>query len=188
MKTSALIPLWLLAAASPPLLGNNPQHHPATARLGSQHTSLLSRQDWHSLSSAARQMEHLLHQAQSVTTRVWPHAVRDASGRAGLIVMAQRPLLMAMNMEDIETRETWVLISVLAAAKESAESPLPLDHLALTDTEGAQGQLWYYDVDMSLARQLYLQLKDRQITMDTAYREIVRSWRLVTASHEVASH
>jgi hypothetical protein len=41
---------------------------------------------------------------------------------------------------------------------------------------------------MSLARQLYLQLKDRQITMDTAYSEIVRSWRLVTASHEVASH
>ena len=188
MKTSALIPLWLLAAASPPVLGSNPQHHPSTSRLGSPHSSLLSRHDWHRLSSAARQMEHLLHQAQAVGTRVWPHAVRDASGRAGLIIMAQRPLLMAMNTEDLDTRQTWVLISVLAAAKESAESPLPLDHLALTDTEGAQGQLWYYDVEMSLARQLYLQLKDRKITMEAAYREIVRSWRLVTASHEVASH
>jgi len=133
-------------------------------------------------------MEHFLHQSQMVGTRVWPHAVRDASGRAGLIIMAQRPLLMSMNGEDLETRKTWVLVSVLAAAKETADSRLPLDHLALTDTQGAQGQLWYYDVEMSLAHKLYLQLRDRKITMDAAYAEIVRSWRLVTASHEVASH
>jgi hypothetical protein len=41
---------------------------------------------------------------------------------------------------------------------------------------------------MSLARQLYRQLIDRTITMDAAYREIVRSWRLVTATHKMASH
>lgn len=158
-----------------------PQH-------GNPHSALLSRHDWHSLSSAAKQIEHLLHQAQTVGTRVWPHAVRDTAGRAGLIIMAQRPLLMSMNTEDLDARQTWVLVSVLAAAKESAEAPLPLDHLALTDTEGAQGQLWYYDVEMSLARELYLQLRDRKITMDAAYREIVRSWRLVTASNQVASH
>lgn len=179
---------WLLIATVPHLLANNPQHHPSASQHGSPHSSLLSRHDWHNLSSAAKQMEHLLHQAQPVGTRVWPHAVRDASGRAGLIVMAQRPLLMSMNSEDLDTRQTWVLVSVLAAAKESAESPLPLDHLALTDTEGAQGQLWYYDVDMSLARKLYLQLRDHQISMESAYREIVRSWRLVTASNQVASH
>ncbi len=188
MKTSIFIPLWLLTATSSQMLASNSQHHPSTSRLGSPHSALLSRNDWHSLSSAAKQMEHLLYQVQTVGTRVWPHAVRDASGRAGLIIMAQRPLLMSMNSEDLDARQTWVLISVLAAAKESAESPLPLDHLALTDTEGAQGQLWYYDVEVSLARQLYLQLKNRKITMDAAYREIIRSWRLVTASHEVASH
>jgi hypothetical protein len=187
MKTSALIPLWLLAAASPALLANNNEHHSSTSRLGGPHTSLLSRQDWHRLSSAAKQMEHLLHQAQSVGTCVWPHAVRDASGRAGLIIMAQRPLLMSMNIGDIDARQTWILVSVLSAAKESAKSPLPLDHLALTDTEGAKGQVWYYDVDMSLANQLYLLLKDRKITMDSAYREIVRSWRLVTVINESSS-
>ena len=92
-----------------------------------------------------------------------------------------------MNVGDIDARQTWILVSVLSAAKESAKSPLPLDHLALTDTEGAKGQVWYYDVDMSLANQLYLLLKDRKITMDSAYREIVRSWRLVTVINESPS-
>jgi hypothetical protein len=188
MKTPAFITLWLLTAASPHVLGNKPRQQPSMSQHESPHGALLSRHDWHSLSGAAKQMEHLLHQAQTVRTRVWPHAVRDASGRAGLIIMAQRPLLMSMNAEDLDARQAWVLVSVLAAAKESDKSPLPLDHLALTDTEGAQGQPWYYDVEMSLARRLYIQLKERKITMDTAYREIVRSWRLVTAPHESASH
>jgi hypothetical protein len=187
MKTFLFTTLWLSTTASQHSLANNPQLHLSAYRQGSPHTAPLSRNDWHSLSRAANEMEHLLHKAQAVGTRVWPHAVRDASGRAGLIIMAQRPLLMSMNGEDLDSRQTWVLISVLAAAKKSSESPLPLDHLALTDTEGAQGQLWYYDVDMSLARQLYLQLKDRKITIEAAYREIVRSWRLITASHEVAA-
>jgi hypothetical protein len=188
MKTPALLSVYLLTAAPIALLGNNPQMLHCTPNDGKPYSALLSRLDWHRLSSAARQVEFLLHQAQTVGTRVWPHAVRDASGRAGLIIMAQRPLLMSLNGDDIDTRQAWVLVSVLAAAKESAESPLPLDHLALTDTEGAQGQLWYYDVEMSLAHELYLKLKDRKITMEAAYTEIVRSWRLVTASHEIASH
>jgi hypothetical protein len=188
MKTPAFITLWLLTASSAHVLGNKPRQPPSKPQHESQHGALLSRHDWHSLSSAGKQMEHLLHQAQTVRTRVWPHAVRDASGRAGLIIMAQRPLLMSMNAEDLDARQAWVLVSVLAAAKESDESPLPLDHLALTDTEGVQGQPWYYDVEMNLARRLYIQLKERKITMDAAYREIVRSWRLVTASHESASH
>jgi len=128
-----------------------------------------------------------MYQAQTIGTRIWPHAVRDASGRAGLIIMAQRPLLMSMNTEDLDARQAWVIVSVLAAAKESAESPAFLDHLALTDTDGAKGPRWYYDVDMNLARKLYRQLEARTITMDTAYHEIISSWTLVTATPNVAS-
>jgi hypothetical protein len=40
---------------------------------------------------------------------------------------------------------------------------------------------------MSVARNIYKQLNDRTITMDAAYDEIVSSWRLITAAHEVAS-
>lgn len=186
MKTSFFISLWLLVATAPHLLAINPQHNLSSSRLGSTYSTLLSRNDWHRLSSVGKKMEYLLHKAQTVGTRVWPHAVRDASGRAGLIIMAQRPLLMSMNTEDLDARQTWILVAVLSAAKESSETTLPLDHLALTDTDGAQGQLWYFDVDIRLARQLYQQLKEHKITLGSAYREIVRSWRLVTGSNEVA--
>lgn len=132
-------------------------------------------------------MEKLLHQTQPVRTRIWPHAVRDDAGRAGLIVVAQRPLLMFRHTDDQPLREHWVVVAVVAAARESVESGIPLDHLALTDIDGANGELWFYDVDMDVGRRIYQQLKARTMSMEAAYGEIVGSWRLITAAHEVAS-
>ena len=188
MKASSTILLALFTGTAITLRGNNVQQQPCTDLGDEIETVVLSRHEWHSLSKAARYMEHVLHQAHSLGTRVWPHAVRDSSGRAGLIIMAQKPLLMSMNADELDSRQTWVVVAVLAAAKYSEESHLPLDHLALTDTEGARGVLWYYDVDMALANRLYRQLKDREITLDAAYGEITRSWKLITAAQDVASN
>ena len=187
MKTSSFICLCLTAALPLSSWGNHPPDPPFTPQDGKLHQSPLTRYEWHSLNRSAKQIERLMYQAQTIGTRIWPHAVRDASGRAGLIIMAQRPLLMSMNAEDLDDRQAWVILSVLAAARESAESPASLDHLALTDTEGAKGHLWYYDVDMNLARKLYRQLVAGTLTIDKAYHEIISSWTLVTATQNVAS-
>lgn len=179
---------WLLTTALPlSLHGNTPKNGSTILNRAATQNAPLTRQEWHSLSQVARQMEKLLHQTQPVRTRIWPHAVRDDAGRAGLIVVAQRPLLMFRHTDDQPLREHWVVVAVVAAARESIESGIPLDHLALTDIDGANGELWFYDVDMKVGRSIYQQLKMRTMTMETAYAEIVRSWRLITAAHEVAS-
>ncbi|MFM2177201.1 MAG: hypothetical protein RL015_1299 [Verrucomicrobiota bacterium] len=187
MKTPALVSWYLMTAMSSSLLGKTPKQNLSIQADVAAKNAPLNRLEWHSLSQAARQMEQLMHQTQPVRTRIWPHAVRDEAGRAGLIVVAQRPLLMFRPTDDLQKRQHWIVVAVVAAAKEAMESAIPLDHLALTDIDGANGNLWFYDVKMSVARNIYKQLNDRTITMDAAYDEIVSSWRLITAAHEVAS-
>jgi hypothetical protein len=187
MKTPTLVSWCLMIAMSSSLMGNTPKRPPPDHDSIAAKNAPLTRLEWHSLSQAARQMEKLMHQTQPVRTRIWPHAVRDDAGRAGLIVVAQRPLLMFRPTDDLQIRQHWIVVAVVAAAKEATESAIPLDHLALTDFDGANGNLWFYDVEMSVARNIYQQLKERTITMDAAYDEIVSSWRLITAAHEVAS-
>ena len=186
MKTPTLVSWCLMTAMSSSLLGNTPKQPPPDLVSVVAKNAPLTRQEWHSLSQAARQMEQLIHQTQPVRTRIWPHAVRDDAGRSGLIVVAQRPLLMFRPADDLQIRQHWIVVAVVAAAKEAMKSTIPLDHLALTDIDGANGNLWFYDVKMSVAQQIYQQLKERTITMDAAYDEIVSSWRLITAAHEVA--
>lgn len=187
MKTPTWISWCLMTVMSSSLMGNTPKRPTSDLVILTAQNAPLTRMEWHSLSQAARKMERLMHQTQPVRTRIWPHAVRDDAGRAGLIVVAQRPLLMFRPTDDLLIRQHWIVVAVVAAAKEALDSAIPLDHLALTDIDGANGDLWFYDVKINVAQNIYQQLKERTITMDAAYAEIVRSWRLITAAHEVAS-
>lgn len=142
--------------------------------------TLLTRHEWHQLGDAAWQISMLIQNAQPVATQVWPHAARDSAGRAGLIIKAERPLMMTLNVEDIRLRAAWTLAAVLAAGRFVELEGLPVDHLALTDADGAHHQKWYYDVDVQTARHVFVGLRDRKISMDQAYSMITSSWKLVT--------
>ncbi len=148
---------------------------------------VLLRHEIQALGDVARGIEHMLRHTQFTGTQVWPHAVRDSQGRAGLIVMAHRPLLMSMNMEDIDIRRTWVLVSLIAAARQMQITESQLDHIALTDREGMTGDLWYYDVDIQVAHRIYKQLHEGIITGEQAYQQVVDSWKLVTKENSMAS-
>jgi hypothetical protein len=148
---------------------------------------VLQRHEIQALGNVARGVEMMLRQTQFEGTRVWPHAVRDSQGRTGLIVMAHRPLLMSMNMEDIDIRRTWVLVCLIAAARQMQTTESQLDHIALTDREGMTGDPWYYDVDMQVAHRIYMQLNEGSINGEQAYQQVINTWKLVTKDNSMAS-
>lgn len=186
MKTT-LIPIAAAAVlhATTGLASQPGQASPASVQPTEGH--VLSRHELHALTEAARGVEAFIRRTPHLGTRVWPHAVRDGQGRAGLIIMAHRPLLMSMNLEDLDQRRNWVLAALIAAGWQMESTPARVDHLALTDPEGMRGQQWYYDVDMALARRLFLRLREGTLSAEAAYRQVVSSWRLVTAESQLTA-
>lgn len=142
--------------------------------------AMLTRHEWHRLGEAAWEISLLMQSAQPVATQVWPHAARDAAGRAGLIIRAERPLLMTLNLEDIRLRAGWTMAAVLATGRLAELEGLPVDYLALTDAEGTQLQKWYLEVEVQTARRVFVGLRDGTMSMDSAYATITSSWKLVT--------
>jgi hypothetical protein len=187
MKSSLPLLVAVILSTTPAVFGSTHLHTASLQKKSSLHGNLLTRSEWHALNSAASQIRHFMRRVQPIGTRVWPHAVRDASGRAGLIIMAEKPCLMTLDTRDLHARQIWVLSSVIAAAQLAEKSALPLDHLALTDAHGVEGQLWYYDLDIRLALQLHRQLMERSISPEDAYSQVVCSWKLVTSPVEIAS-
>ncbi len=186
MNAKLLQIMSMLALPTLSLQASQPLTAPVSS-IPKDRPQVLERHEIQALGDVARGVELLLRRTQFSGTRVWPHAVRDSKGRTGLIIMAHRPLLMSMNMEDIDIRRTWVLVSLIAAARQMEITESQLDHLALTDREGMTGQLWYYDVDMQIARSIYKELNEGSITGDQAYQQVTSSWKLVTADNSMAS-
>ncbi|MCA1962541.1 MAG: hypothetical protein LDL31_01190 [Prosthecobacter sp.] len=186
MKTSLFIPLALVLTAWVDGHANQPKQT-ALIHAEPSHPSFLPRYELQALMEAARGVEAFIRRTPHAGARVWPHAVRDGKGRAGLIIQAHRPLLMTVSLEDIDRRKSWVLSAIIAAARQVELTEAPVDHLALTDTEGVTGQKWYYDVDIALARRVFSGLLSGTLSPDDAYATVIRSWKLVTADSQLAA-
>lgn len=54
---------------------------------------------------------------EPVTTRVWPHGVRDQLGRQGIFIGSHIPLFGEENKDTAAKRRAWVVCGLIAAVK-----------------------------------------------------------------------
>lgn len=80
------------------------------------------------------------------------------------------------------------MLVVIAAAKYSEGSKVPLDHIAFTDSAGSEGERWYYDLDMRTARKIHRDIVSGAMKPEQAFAIIVSSWEKISASAELAAN
>jgi len=152
----------------------------------SHKTIVLNRQELHVLSVLACRTESMMTLASFTQSHVWPHGVRDHQGRIGLFIGSSEPLIHAKDPALFEAGKSWVVLGVIAAAKYAEGSAVDPDHIAFTDSEGLNGERWYYDLDMKIARRLHRQMVDGVLKPTQAYDLIAAAWRKVSAPPELA--
>ena len=116
-------------------------------------------------------------------TRVLPQGVRDPDGRLGIIVVSSEPLVPPADAPWKVASKKWVMLAVMAAVKYTAGSPVPIDYIGFTDTQGMGGSSgrWFYELNLSTARLVQRQLLSHTITTEQAFEKVTASWRRVTA-------
>jgi hypothetical protein len=132
------------------------------------------------LNRTAMQMEAMMDAILPMATLVWPHAVRDGQGRVGLFMaptVAFDDLARGLNDDHLVG---WVVCAVIAAGKYAEVSEVRIDHLCFTDPTGMRGDLWCYDVDMAMVRQLHRRLATGQMGPEEAYQVITEHWEKIT--------
>jgi hypothetical protein len=144
------------------------------------HGKVLGREELAELKTISKNISEMMTVTDYVHTDVWPHAVRDSKGRAGVFVSCSYPILSTSGEAAAIARESWVTLAVIAAVKYSEGSVVPLQHLAFTDPNGETQSSWYYDLDMDIARYVHRQLVHGGMSRQQAYAMVERSWVKVT--------
>jgi hypothetical protein len=140
------------------------------------HGAVLGREELDGLKAISQNISSMMTVTDFVHTQVWPHAVRDSKGRAGIFISCSFPLLSSQGEKAAIARESWVILAVIAAVKYSEDSAVPLQHLAFTDPNGENQSSWYYDLDMDVARYIHRQLVHGGMSKQQAYAMVERSW------------
>ncbi len=144
----------------------------------------LDRQELLAVKSVASRAESMLDIADAVPTRVWAHGVRDQKGRQGIFIGSLRPLFEESHPRVVEARRAWVVVGLIAAVKYAEGSGV--GHIAFTDANGLQGERFYYDIDMSDAREVHRRLVAGTLPFEEAYDVITSKWEKITADHSLA--
>lgn len=144
----------------------------------------LNRVELHKLEEIAGSIESMMMVARSVSTRSWPHGVRDAKGRLGIFIGSSHPLFDELDAHGAHSREAWVVLGLVAAVKYCEGSQV--GHIGFTDTRGMFGEQWYYDLDMATAREIHRLLTHGLIPPAIAFRMISSAWQKVTVNHQLA--
>jgi hypothetical protein len=155
-------------------------NHPARGQRLEQPYTVLSQAELEILNHKAMQMEAMMDAILPMATLVWPHAVRDAQGRVGLFMaptVAFSDLARGPNDEHLVG---WVVCAVIAAGKYAEVSEVRIDHICFTDPTGMRGDLWCYDVEMAMIRQLHRRLATGQMGPEEAYQLIAEHWQKIT--------
>jgi hypothetical protein len=147
---------------------------------------ILNRTELHTLEGIAWRMESMLTLANYTRTHVWPHAVRDSKGRAGLFISSSAPLLEAKDGEKEEMKRAWTVLGLVAAVKYAVGSPIKVGHIAFTDSDGIEGDRWYYDLDFGTAREIHRRLISGDLKATEAHDLIAACWIKITAHHDLA--
>lgn len=141
--------------------------------------TLLSLEEYESLSMMSRRVMGMMAEILPFYTEVWPHAVRDSRGRAGLIVVSSVPLEELATSTNQDSFKGWLVCAIVALGKYSAITGVPIQHVCFTDINGASEQRWCYDADMSLVCGLHRSLVTGSITADEAHAALVSHWRRI---------
>lgn len=144
----------------------------------------LNRIELHKLEEIADRIECMMMVARSVSTRSWPHGVRDAKGRLGIFIGSSQPLFDEQDAQIAHNREAWVVFGLVAAVKYCEGTQV--GHIGFTDTRGMFGEQWYYDLDMATAREIHRLLTHGLIPPAIAFRMINSAWQKVTVHHQLA--
>jgi len=192
MKTSSNFKGILLAGASLIILGlmlasagDSPKQEAAIIPAAIVKSGQpLKAQEWLTLESIAKRAESMMAVATFVSTRVWPHGVRDNKGRLGIFIGCNRPLFAEKDERIVKPNEAWVVFGLIAAVKYSEGSQV--GHIAFTDRDGIHGERWYYDLDMPTAREIHSMMFQGLVAPENAYHLIESSWVKVTAEHDYA--
>lgn len=170
-----LMALSALEAAGDP--SNAPARHP-------QAGVPLDRLELLALQSIAQRAESMMGIAEAIPTRVWPHGVRDEKGRQGIFFGSLRPLFEESHPQLVEAKKAWVVVGLIAAVKYAEGSQV--GHIAFTDANGLQGGSFYYDIDISHAREIHRNLLVGALAFERAYEVIATKWEKVTADNSLA--
>lgn len=142
--------------------------------------TLLSREEFENMQHLARRVSSMMGEILPFQTRVWPHAVRDSKGRAGLFLESALPMASLSGTPDQEYFKGWLVCAVLAVGKYSVMPGVELDHVCFTDASGAEAR-WFYDVDIALVRNLHRGLVHKELSADEVYDQLISQWKRLEA-------
>ena len=109
-----------------------------------------------------------------------PPQMRDPDGRLGIFIDCSQPFLAPPATRGMDMRKTWVLLAIFATVTSTESHPVIVDYIGFTDPEGANGKRWFYELDMSAARQIQKEIFSGAITMEQGYEKVIAAWRRVT--------
>lgn len=174
---ACMMPVLALVGMESPQGFSVTQTHPAAGKL-------LDRTELLLLENISRRAESMMAVSNIVPARVWPHAVADAKGRQGIFISSMRPLFEEKDPRLVLAKRAWVVLGLVAAVKYAEGSPL--GHIAFTDADGMQGGRYYYDLDITHARDIQRDLLRGRLHFEDAYDVISARWEKVTAEHDLA--
>lgn len=148
---------------------------------------MLNHDEMRVIAACARRIEAMMSVSEDALTKVMLQGLRDPDGRLGIIIACSQPFVTPTNTPGMDERKQWVMLAVFAVVKHAAGSPVKVDYIGLTDSQGVSGGRWFYELDMRKARLMQQRLLTRAITMEQGYDSVVAAWHRVTPAERSES-